>query len=83
MKKQIVQFLLGILYIGIVTALLLSQVIAIGEQTKRLMTVVEILLLVIPLVVILGLYIQVKNRPEKRMIMKPLKIAMGRQSMTL
>ena len=43
MKKQIVQFLLGILYIGIVTALLLSQVIAIGEQTKRLMTVVEIL----------------------------------------
>lgn len=57
MKKQIVQFLLGILYIGIVTALLLSQVIAIGEQTKRLMTVVEILLLVIPLVVILGLYI--------------------------
>lgn len=65
MKKQIVQFLLGILYIGIVTALLLSQVIAIGEQTKRLMTVVEILLLVIPLVVILGLYIQVKNRPEK------------------
>ena len=65
MKKQVVQFLLGILYIGIVTALLLSHTVAIGVQTQRIMAVIEILLLVIPMVIILGLYIQMKNRPEK------------------
>lgn len=65
MKKQVVQFLLGILYTGIVTALLLSHTASIGGQTQRIMAVFEILLLVIPLVIILGLYVHIKNRPEK------------------
>lgn len=64
MKNRVIQFLLGILYAGMVAAMLISNVEAINGQIERTMAMLEILLLAVPLVIVLGLYIRVKSKAE-------------------
>lgn len=61
MKKQLLKFLLGIAYIGIVVALLFAHIQLITAQTQRILAMVETLLLVIPAVIILYLYMRLKQ----------------------
>ena len=65
MKKPFMMFLLGIAYTGVVAALLFAHIQMITGQTERFMAMIETFLLVIPAIVLLYLYIQVKESDEK------------------
>ncbi len=64
MKGHFIKFLLGILYIGIVAALLLTHIQMISGTSQRILASIETLLLGIPAVGILVLYIRLKERIE-------------------
>lgn len=65
MKKQLLKFLLGIVYIGIIVALLMAHIQLISGQMQRIMAMIETLLLVIPAVIVLYLYVKVKESESK------------------
>lgn len=65
MKKQLLKFLLGIVYIGIIVALLMAHIQLISGQMQRIMAMIETLLLVIPAVIVLYLYVKVKESESR------------------
>lgn len=64
MKERLIRYLFGILYIGLMAALLIVHIQSIAEDTERLFAVAETLALAIPAVIILVLYIRLKNRGQ-------------------
>lgn len=64
MKKRLLRFFLGILYIGLMAALLILYVQNIAGNLERMFAIVGTLALAAPAVVILILYIRLKNREE-------------------
>ncbi len=64
MKERLIRFLFGILYIGLMAALLIFHVQSIAGEVERLFAVAETLALAIPAVIILALYIRLKNRGQ-------------------
>lgn len=61
MKKQLLKFLLGIVYIGIVVVLLFLHIQQIAGQPQRIMAMVETILLVIPSILFLFLYMRLQQ----------------------
>lgn len=64
MKKRLLRFFLGILYIDLMAALLILYVQNITGDLERMFAVAGTLALAAPAVVILILYIRLKNREE-------------------
>lgn len=64
MKKRLLRFFLGILYVGLMAALLILYVQNIAGNLERMFAIVGTLVLAAPAVVILILYIRLKNREE-------------------
>lgn len=64
MKKRLLRFFLGILYIDLMAALLILYVQNITGSLERMFAVTGTLALAAPAVVILILYIRLKNREE-------------------
>lgn len=64
MKERLLRFFLGILYIGLMAALLILYVQNIAGNLERMFAIVGTLALAAPAVVILILYIRLKNREE-------------------
>lgn len=64
MKKRWFRLLLGILYVGLVAALLIVHIQGIAGRTERTMALLETLLLAVPTVVVLALYIRAKEPGE-------------------
>ena len=64
MKKRLLRFFLGILYIGLMTALLILYMQNIAGELERMFAIIGTLALAAPAVVILILYIRLKNREE-------------------
>lgn len=61
MKKPILKFLLGIVYIGIVVVLLFLHIQLITGHPQRIMAMVETILLVIPAILFLLLYMRLQQ----------------------
>ncbi len=66
MKKHILKFLLGIMYIASVVALLMTHIQQIAGKLERVMAMIETLLLVIPMIVVLYLYVRVTEADKKK-----------------
>ncbi len=64
MKKRLLRFFLGILYIGLMAALLILYAQNIAGNLERMFAMVGTLALSAPAVIILILYIRLKNREE-------------------
>lgn len=64
MRRHLIRFLLGILYVGLLSLLLIAHVQGIAGQIERTMASVEVLLLAFPTIAVLLLYARVRE-PEK------------------
>ncbi len=65
MRRRWIRFLLGILYVGLLTALLITHILQITAQTQRLLALAETLLLAVPLVGVLVFYIRMREPEEE------------------
>lgn len=61
MGRRFIRFLLGILYVMLVAALLIIHIQGIAGQTERTLAILETLLLAFPSVVVLGIYVRMKE----------------------
>ena len=61
MGRRLIRFLLGCLYVGLLTLLLIAHVQGIAGRTERTMASVEVLLLAIPTIAVMILYARMEE----------------------
>ena len=64
MGRRLIRFLLGGLYVGLLTMLLIAHVQGIAGQIERTMASVEVLLLAVPTVVVMLLHARLREPQE-------------------